>query len=607
MPSKQKSNAVLVPNLGVYLDRPSIALDKRMLEDCRNVRVKNGEIVRDNMGYSPFISRVLPDPVTLVDQFFLSSGSQILIFGTTKDLYQYNEGTADVTFITPIYSIGTADATVSTAIVSGTGTGWTSGIAVGDYIAFGSADTVDPDATWYEIAAVSTDTKLTLVSVIASAVVSSAYTVRKIFNGTVKDYWNTDSYLNATSSADHWYATNGVDDIVRWDGASAQVSVLSALNFKCRDLLVYKEMLLCFNITEAGVNKRTSMKNSDVGTPEDFTNGLAGEFIVYDGSDAIEQALLLGDNVVVYGSRHIALAQFVGSPTIFVFRTSIDGIGIQAGRAVVDFGDFHEFLGPDAQYSFDGISLREIGTQVWREALRAHAPNKFDFFQAHIDEENGEVLWITPLTTDPGDNSTGQPVTAYVEHYLENVPENTETPYTIRDLPATATGYFERATTLRFSDITTAWSSQNFRWNDRFFQASFPLNLFGDEDGNIFKLNETDDANGADITSYATFGLRATVDGRRKGIIKRIYPYASKLPAASYNLTVRVGLSNQANEASTASGDFGYDLTQADDANYFISPFLSGRFYQVEFRVEGQGRSFNLAGYDVEIVRAGKR
>ncbi len=599
-----RNNSVIGPNRGIYLDRPEVALDKRMLSDCLNVRIKNGKIIRDNMGYSLFMSQNLTDPVTMIDQFFRSDGSVILMFATTENMYQFNTSTSGVTYINPRYEIGSVSIATSATTAIGSGTAWTSVVA-GDFVHFGATSAVSIDARWYEISSVTSGTEVILTSAISAGVSDSAYTIRRTFTGDVFDYWDSDTIANV-SSQDLWFGTNGVDSIVKWNGTDTQVTLVSAVGFTCQTVAFYKEMLVCGNITEGGTNKKTTIKNSDVGAPEDFTNGLAGEFVAYDGISGINLLQPLGDNLVIYSDRSIVLTQFVGSPIVFVFRTAISGIGTQSGRALADFGDFHEFLGPDAQYEFNGIALEEIGSHVWLEVLRVHNPNKFDFFQGHVDEENGEVLWIVPLNTDTGDISTGQPNKAYSEHYLENVGDD-PVPYTIRELPATATGYFERQSVVKWSDISDTWQSQNNRFDDRFFQAAFPFNLFGDENGNIFILNGADSQNGSDIDSFAQYGKVPATDGRRKGLIRRIYSFTEKIPAASYDLNVILKVGDSADDTMVAVTTLGHDLTHAEDKGGFVSPFKSARYFQLRYEVSGQGTPFSLAGYDVDISNGGSR
>lgn len=613
-----KSTAVLAPNLGLYLDRPKLALSDRMLENCENIRIKNGKIIRDNLGWAAFMSTGLTDPVTLIDQHFLSTGGTILIFGTTKNLYQYDSTNEVPLYINPIYSTGTVTATLSSTAITGVGTAWTSalttaGALAGYEIHIGASSAVSVNATWYTLASnASSDTALTLTSAFQSSTVSAQpYTLRQVYNADQFDNWETDTFPNVAPTSggtigDQWYATNGVDNIQRWNGTDLTVTDLK-LGFTCEDIIVYKEMLIAVNVTEAGTDKFGSMKHSEIGVPEEFTTTGAGEFVVHDGVDPILNTYILGDNLVFYSERNITLAQFVGFPVNFIFRSALNSIGPLSRRAVADFGDYHTFLGSDAMYRFDGVAIDKINEHVWREALRKHSPSREQFIQAHVNEEDGEVYWIIPQTTDTTDSSTGQPQKAYVEHYLEDVRDKTKAPYTFRDLPTTATGYFDRISTLKFSDITIGWDTQNNRWNDRFFEGSFPLNLFGDEDGNIFTLGEADSQAGTDITSFARFGLRPTVDGHTKGIIQRVFSFTEKQLGASTHLSVVVLTGNQGDDATTSASTLLHNLHHNNDSRYFVSPFVSARFYQIEYRIAGAGVPFSLSGYDVQIAKGGRR
>lgn len=577
------------------------------MSDCLNVRVKEGKVVRDNMGWGAFPNDAdalaLGGPVLLIDNFFLST-SQILIFGTDTDLFRYDEGTSTVVFITPRYETGTVSVTNGSAVVTGSGTTWSTNLKAGDRIALGASET-DPEATWYTIDTVDSDTQVTLTANYAEATSSGeAYTARLTFTGGVRDYWRTESFPKAQPGGDDlWFATNGIDDVVTWDGVDDQVSV-STIGIKCKTLSRYKNMMIYGHITVSGDLRSFSIRNSAIGEPENVSTKEAAEFVVHDGVDPIVALVPLGDSLTIYGERSITLAQFVGPPLMFVFRAVIAGLGALAGRAIADFGDFHEFLGADAQYRFDGIGVAEIGSHVWREILRKQSPQRLDAIISHFDEENGELLWGMPLNTD-ADPENGSIERVHVEHYLEEVGSD-PTPFTIREVPATAFGFFERLDTLRFSDITTAWSEQNFRWNDRFLQAAFPFNLFGDANGNVFILNERDSKAGAAITSYARFGRVAAMDGVRKGVVRRIYPFTSRIPGVTYTLDVKVWRAESMADDRTLAGTFSHDLTHPE-GRFFVSPRVSARYMQIEFGTDGISEPWEISGYDIDIVPSGAR
>lgn len=607
-----KARGIIQPNLGVYLDRPPIAVDPRAMSDCMNVRIKNGRVTNSNLGYVKFFAQQLNGPVLLIDNFFLRSGAQLLVLGTTKDLYQYDEVGDEALFLTPRYDTGTVTATNGSAVVTGVGTLWdtSDNLKVGDGFHVGAAAQRDPAETWYTILTVDSDTQVTLTANYAEATAGPGepYTGRQLFQGAIFDYWRTESFPDAQpEDEDHWYATNGgINYPVRWNGTDTQVTVLDTLGFKCKELGRYKNMLIYGNlIIDTGEARPFSVRNSAITEPENVTTLEAAEFVVHDGVDPIVGMLPFGDNLFIYSERSVTIVQFVGAPVLFAFRTGISGIGPLNGRMVADFGDFHTLLAADSLYRFDGIGVENINGHVWVPALKAQDPKRLELAFSHFDEENGELHWIIPRTTDT-DTTDGQPETSYVEHYLEEVGERDPNPHTIRSMPFTVAGFFERLTTLTWNAIITDWTAQNFAWNDRFLQSAFPYNLFGDENGYIYILNSGETADGVAQVNYARFGQRLLGDGKSKGLLKRVYGYFEPLPAAGYGVDVTIRSADSIGGVITTSTPLVHDITQADELDFFVSPFVIARTAAVEFGTDGTNEPWTLQGYDIDVAPAGK-
>jgi hypothetical protein len=370
-------------------------------------------------------------------------------------------------------------------------------------------------------------------------------------------------------------------------------------------------MMVYGNLVVGGETRPKSIRNSIIGDPEDVSTAPeAAENIVDDGSDDILEMLLIGDNLAIYSGRTVTLAQFIGGAEVWAFRVTIAGIGPLSGRGIMDFGDSHEFLGPDSQYEYDGLTITEISGHVWRDVIKRRAPNRLDLLQAHIDESNGEVIWIIPLATDAGDDTTGPPETAFVQHYLEDpqVAErgqlsSGETPYTQRNMPMTASGFFERTDTITFDQITNTFAENNQRWNDSFFQAAFPWNLFGDNNGNIFILGEVDSHDGASISSFFRIGRFISADGRHKTILKRLYPFFEQLIGT---ITITVFAADSYDGVATEIYTTNFDMQLLEDET-FTSIFKQARYYEIEFALSGTGKPFSFSGMIVENVLAGKR
>ncbi len=509
------------------------------------------------------------------------------------------------TFTVPGFAATTAALDIVLAN-SGTPAWQTNDIVAGDFINFTSAAQRSLSATWYEIESVDSESQLTLTSAVPTPIAGSVYTIRRVFTGNLYDIWDSEVFVNPDDGVgdDLWFATNGVDWIVTWDGSATQVTQQSALAFTCQRLSVYKNLMIYANITQAGEVLPSSIINSDVGQPLDVSLGLASQFRIHDGVDHILEIEDLGDNLIIYSERHVTVAQFVGDPLIFVFRDAASGIGVLATRVVADFGDYHEFLGWDSQYLFDGVSVTEVGKQVWREVLRQRDATRQQMCFNHFNEEQGELMWGIALSSDTGAGSDLEsPVeTAYVEHYLEEVGDRTPSPFSKRDFPFTCEGYSATTSLTLWSELLDAWEDTFLRWNDSFLSAAFPLSLMGTFDGQIMVINTVQTGAGAALPSYVRTARRALGDGRMRGLLARVYPFASQISPGTLDITVR--LSEHASGPITDSETFEFDTALSEGA-HFISPFRAARYFELQFGTDGG--AWEITGYDTDTRPGGRR
>lgn len=615
MATQRRGRAVFAPNLGLYLGIPPLLVPERGMQDCLNVRIKQQAVEKGNLGWSPF-----PDsagainldgkPVLLIDTFVPRNDPKQLIFGNTSDLFRYNQNTDELEYLTPRYEDGTVAVTNASATVTGTGTAWTTNAKAGDFIHIGDTGENDPAAEWYEIDVVVSDTELTLTEPYAGSTDSGLdYTLRQVFLGDLRTPFITETFLDAEgvegTDGDRWYATNGVDPIVAWDGSADQVYRPNLGNV---DTAVYirrfKNVMLYLRPTISGSLEVARVRTSDIGRPEDVVDGAAAEFVVHDGADQILAALELGELLAIYAERHVILAQFVGPPLMFVFRTAVTGFGPKSPRALAQFPDHHLFLGPDAQYIFNGAQASYHNNHVFREVVRQTSPQRLDLIHSFFDEENGELLWVVPLNSD-ADPDEGPPEKAFVHHYLEAVGDNPD-PHTKRDMPATAFGFFQREGTLTWDQLTETWQETNIRWNDQLLQDAFPLILFGDAEGNVFTLNTQDSQAGTIPLSFVRFSRRPTSNTVRKGVVRRIYPFLEQLPSASHAVQVRLRGAETAEGQAVTLSTQDYAVSQLT-STFFVSPRKSARFVEVEFRTDDTKGFWRLTGYDLDIVAGGER
>ena len=590
-----KSNAVLNPNLGLFLGRAKLGVPLRGLQDGLNFRVLQGKLSNLTLGWTRFGAWTLNGPLMLIEDFFLRDGTEKLVFATTLDIYEYDSGSEEVAFLSPRYATGTAAA--SGTAVTGIGTTWSTNAKAGDEIHFGNAAQRDPDAVWYEIDEVVNNTSITLTAS-AGTIADGVYTIRKKFTGEIDNHWISDVFYNASpSNADELWMTNGTDDIVRWDGTATQVEVMSALNFKAKVIAVYANMMIFANLTQAGTEKPADIINSNIGEPQNVTSGISEQFKIHGEFGGIFSMKPLGDALALYSEYTGTLAQFVGGDLVFAFRQAISGQGPIGYRAVADFGDYHQFIGHDGLYMFDGAALREIGNYVWREVLRIQNPASRRTAFHVFNDVFAELIWVLPLTSDAGDS----PETAFAEHYLEDVGESGHIPFSKRDFPFTAAGSFTRQNTLTWDELTGQWADMNFRWNDQFFSVAFPLTLVGDIDGKVYSLNSAQSKDGAAMTSFVKFGRRPMFDGRIRGLLTRVYPLA--LPGTTA-LTVTAHMADNGEAQATTSDEQSVNFTTTSD--YFTIHYRRGRYTEIEFGSDAS-EPWELSGYDLDIRPGGRR
>lgn len=599
---------VTSPNIGLVFDRPKINIQPRAVQDGLNFRCKNGTLESLNLGWTRMSNDwTLSGPVWLIDNFFPRGQGEKLIFGTARDLYVYDPDLDLPFYINPIYATGTASASGTT--VTGTGTAWTANASVGDEISFGSATENDPAATWFEIQTVTDDDTLVLTAT-AGTVANGPYTIRRRFANAALVEWSVDTFVNdGDSGEDLWFATNGIDPVVTWNGTDATVISHPELGFTCKVLTTYSNMMVYGNLSQSGDLLFSSIINSDVGLPLHAGatgTGLSEQFVVHSNTDEILNMIPLGDYLIIYSERTIVPAQFVGDPLIFTFRVSISGVGPISPNAIADFGDFHEFLGADAGYLFDGVTLKETNSHVWREVLRQTDPKRRRQAYGHFDEEQGDLIWSIPSTTDAGVGEEGSTAEiAWPEHYLEDPgdPNFAGSPFSKRNFPFLITGFYQQETGLAWEDLNEQWQNYNFSWNDQSTKAAFPLNLAGDPNGIIWILNTVQTADGEPLPSFVRTGRMALSTGREKDLLTRVYPFAHSLP---YDLEVTAYMGNNLAAPVQSKGTKMFNMNLGPDDPHFVTFYRRGRVMELQFG-SSSGNPWVLDGWDWDKVDGGYR
>lgn len=608
------------PNLGLYLDRDPLSVPARAVQDGYNFRIKNGIMTNYQIGWSRFAPDVVLDgPVKLIINFKLRDGTERLVFGTMRSLYRYDSATQTVTYLNPIYSTGTVSVSAADpAVVTGVGTLFSANLAVGDRIAFGGASINSIAGPWYTIAAIGSDTSMTLSGPVTGAPLTGvAYTGQRVLRANFLDNYSAEIFLNdGTTSDDLLIVTNGVDPIISWNGSDAAFKD-AGLPFRCKALVGFFNMMIYGNLTVSGNDLPTSIINSDIGKPLDTTGGLSEQFVVHSGYDGIITMVPLGDNLAIYCGNTGVLAQFLGDPLVFGFRRVFMGYGPLGPGLVADYGDYHEFVGADTLYRFDGGVGQTVDMHVWRAVLLSRDPTREKIGFSHFDQENAELLWSLPLQGDDGSGQGADPIagpdTVHAAHYLEQYGvQGIPTPYSRRAFPFTAAGYYTQQEGLTWASVTGSWDDADYRWNDQTNFLAFPINIVGDTSGKLYTINTAQRGDGELLPGFVRFGRRALGDGRMRGLLDRIYPNVIPQLGSVGVVKIRTYVADFSGGASVMVADQSYQMSQDTRAygmgEAWVSPKRRGRYMEMElFHAGTPDEAWGLAGYDIDLKAGGRR
>lgn len=606
MTAPAKNKAMFSPNLGLYYNKPEMQIPRRALVDGYNFRIKDGKINNYNLGKKAFGSWTLNGKrVMKIFTHTDRTNGDTLFFANPTDIFKYTPGGGgSVSYLTPRYQTGTVSR-AATGIITGVGTAFLANVKIGDEIHFGAINFTDPTSTWDVITAVTDDTHITTSGAL-SVVGATVYTIRKLYVTGLPDWWDFQTFLNdGTDGKDRLFATNGVDWVQTWAFGDTQMTQQSGMAFKCKAIRPFSNMMQYGWLTSPTALP-TSFINSDVGLPThagSLGTGLSEQFIAHDGTDGIDSFGILGNSLIIYSDKHIVGAQFVGDPEIFSFRKIDREVGPVGPFAVAEFGDYHEFIGADGAYRFDGVGATEIHSHVMRYVRAQMGPVRRKFTYSHFIDVEGEVIWSVPSVTDPGNGVLGTPpVVGWTEHYLEEVGPQIPRPFSKRNFPYTAAGHWTNATNVLWSDLTLTWADYSVRWVDQSNAAASVQELAGDETGQVWIINTVQDANGVNIDSYVQFPRFPTGNLREKSMLQRWYPFAS--PGIG-NLTITTLYSNFATGVLVGDGGLNFDTTQ--NGNDFVSPMRKARYAALKISASSIAYQFEGYDYDVAPIEGGTR
>lgn len=295
---------------------------------------------------------------------------------------------------------------------------------------------------------------------------------RVSISGTVTPY-NTDA-------TDLWtggvlggllFLNNGIDvpQIQLTPTASCRLSNLpnwpTTITTRCAVMRPYRNFLVALDVSKSTIRYRQMIKWSASTDPltapgtwdeADPTND-AGEFSLSETNGSVIDCLTMRDVNIVYKDDAIYGMQWIGGPFVFRFYQIFNGTGLLTKRCVAAFEQFHCFVGADFDvYVHDGVSLRSIAQDKWRNWLRANVDGSNYRRMFVVPNPTTSEIWICVPTGD--DEYTSKTI-------MWNWRKDT---WGIRDLDNVSSGAVGGIESsdyiIGWDEITSTWATEGATW-----------------------------------------------------------------------------------------------------------------------------------------------
>jgi hypothetical protein len=311
--------------------------------------------------------------------------------------------------------------------------------------------------------------------------------------GTTLDRFSCETMYDNDSGDVKFFATNGIDNIKFWNGSGNWADLAGSPN-KCKFLKVFYTWLLLLNCTVGGNNIPQRIDWCVPGNPKDWTGEGSGTNTLAMGTGPILGDENIRGQLAILLERSITMMYATGSiPPFFFDENKILDVGCMTPGSIQSLGETILFLGWDNFYIFDGFSCTPVGDEVINFLLDNINPSKTDVIFSHmIEQYNLYLLFFPSVSSDTPDN-------VLIYDYSKNKFLGVWNFYT----NMTSEGYYHAGSAGTIGSLTMTIGEMIWKIGSNILQSIVAYDLFGDNDGYIYKLTEQIlNDNGVAIESY---------------------------------------------------------------------------------------------------------
>ena len=294
------------------------------------------------------------------------------------------------------------------------------------------------------------------------------------FGGADTDFYSTVTAENKLLIANYVNNTRQYNDA----GVTTDIVASSGTVPKAKFLEYNKGYLLAAYVDILGASYPTRVSWSDTGDITDWGSGNAGSTYLYHDPLPIRGMKNLNEFTVVYKKNSIYNGRTVDTSDIFIFDQAYSGIGLSAGRALVDYQGTHYFMGTDDFYLYRGVRPESIASDtVKREVFGRLDGTQTNKSFALLVQDLDEVWFFVVISGNTWPTEIWKFNYRTGFWYFDTCSETS------------AAGLYTTASSIIWNDLIGTWNDQTFRWDDAFTTTDAPIYLLGDTAGNVLKYD----------------------------------------------------------------------------------------------------------------------
>jgi hypothetical protein len=319
----------------------------------------------------------------------------------------------------------------------------------------------------------------------------------------------------------------------------------------------------------------------------------SGDYELNDTRGEIIDGAPLGDAFLIYKEDSIYIANYIGPPFIFGFKTLSKDVGLLTKNALQEYPGGHIFL---SKYDVHITNGQEI-TSLLTDKLQGELFNNLSGDNYHKSFIASDVINSEMLICWPSANSSWCDK-CIVWNWNTGA-------LSLREIPQLAhitDGVVElEDTTDPWDAVPTTWNTSTRTWGGRAFESVLPELVFasaGDE--KIYRSGVSHQKNGTDMFTVVE---RTGIDLGDPGSVKRVNAVWPRISTQGDN-SVNVFVSSQMSPDAPVSWEGPFPFNPDEQSK--VSCRVTGKYFG--FKVESSGNfKWKLHGMEFNVEPAGQR